>query len=127
MMIQDDPERGLKERNWKRKRIRKKAIPSNRLRLRAKIQTRRWAGLRNPRPSLKGDEGLAKSDNLYSAINTLISYRSELNIHIKSSLEIRERFKFRNSELPYLLTRFFIHFYTINTPYIRGRRRLCRE
>ena len=39
-------------------------------------------------------------DKLYSAINTQTRCRSELNIQIKSSLEIRGRFKFRNNQLP---------------------------
>ena len=38
-------------------------------------------------------------DKWYSAINTPTNYSSELYIHIKSSLEIRRGFKFRNNQL----------------------------
>ena len=60
----------------------------------------------NPERRFKGLQLLCWSlfrilsfDNWYLTINTPSNCRSELNIHIKSSLEIRKRFKFRNSLL----------------------------
>ena len=60
-------------------------------------------------------------DKLYSAINKLTNCRSELNIHIKSNLEIRREFKFRNRQLPLSFDIFPYPFLSINTPHIRVR------
>ena len=60
-------------------------------------------------------------DKWYSAINMPTNCRSELNIHIKSSLEIRKKFKFRNSQLSLSSYSSSLCISSINTCNLKGK------
>jgi len=89
----------------------------------------------DPERKLKGLQLLSLSlfliwsfGKLYSAINTPTSCISELNINIKSSLEIKEGLKFRNSQLPLSLDSFPYPFLSYKYPHtLEAEERRSRE